>query len=88
MNTQKTFSKVFDVLSFIAIITAAVFYVVYKNEAGTANFWILLMIVFAIFFRMIGMQFKYNALKKENQILKKDLKNLTTILEKNIENKQ
>lgn len=85
--TQKTIAKVFDVLSFIALITTAVFYILYKSEEGTANYWILLMLVCAIFFRMIGMQFKYNALKNENLQLKKDLKDLTTILENKIDNK-
>ena len=87
MNTQKVFSKVFDVLSFIALITTAVFYLLYKSEEGTMNYWVLVMLVCAIFFRMIGMQFKYNALKKENQILKKDLKDLATILENKIGDK-
>ena len=84
---QKTVARVFDVLSFLALITTAVFYIVYKDEAGRINYFILLMLVIAIFFRMIGMQFKYNALKKENQELKKDLKDLTTILENRVENK-
>ena len=71
---QKAIAKVLDIFSFIVLVATVVIYLLFKDEAGRIDYLILMLFFIVIFLKMIGMQFRYNALKKEYQTLKKNIK--------------
>lgn len=74
--TNDTATKIYEWASYVLIIGATiVFFVTHKNVDLT-----LLILVVAVYLRVMMYRTKYKACEEENEDLKKDLRRLTQVL--------
>lgn len=73
---RTTLAKIYGIISFLLLIGAIVLFVATKN-----THFILILLAFAIFFRMLMERSSRIAIECENTKLKDDLRRLTHILE-------
>jgi predicted membrane protein len=73
---RTSLSKIYEIISFLLLFGAiAVFFAIRNTH------FVLILLAFAIFFRMMTERSSRIAVEKENQKLKDDLRRLTHILE-------
>lgn len=75
--THKTALKIYEWASYILIIGATVLYFVYKSRGINL---VLLVLVVAVFMRLMMERTRFKACEKENDELKADLRRLTQVL--------
>lgn len=75
--THKTALKIYEWASYILIIGATVLYFVYKSRGINL---VLLVLVVAVFMRLMMERTRFKACEEENDELKADLRRLTQVL--------
>lgn len=77
--SYKTALKVYEIASYILILGATVIYFILKKE-GIGLSMTLLILVLAVFCRMMMERTRYKACEEENEQLSEDLRRLTKLL--------
>ena len=86
--THKTALRIYEWVSYLLLVAATVVYFVFKGEGVNL---VLIILILAVFMRLMMERTRYKACEEENEELQEDLRRLTLLLaeekKKNTENK-